>query len=216
MTPETAAQGAAAPAAAEVNEFESLLNKEFKARDTQKQTAVQTAIRTLAQQALASTQLISSDVTRSISAMIAEIDKKLSEQINLIMHHEDFKALEGTWRGLHHLVNNTETDEMLKIRVLNLSKTDLKKTLKKYEGTAWDQSPLFKKLYEEEFGTAGGAPYGCFIGDYSFDHTPPDVEMLAGMAQISAASHTPFLAAAAPTLMNMDSWQQLADPRDLT
>ena len=99
--------------------------------------------------------------------MIAEIDRKLSEQINLIMHHEDFKALEGTWRGLHHLVNNTETDEMLKIRVLNISKKDLKKTLKKFEGTAWDQSPIFKKLYEEEFGTPGGQPYGCLIGDYS-------------------------------------------------
>jgi type VI secretion system protein ImpC len=102
-------------------------------------------VRTLAQQALSSTQLISADVNKTISAMIAEIDKKLSEQINLIMHHEDFKALEGSWRGLHHLVNNTETDEMLKIRVLNISKTDVKKTLKKFEGTAWDQSPLFKK-----------------------------------------------------------------------
>src|SRR5579864_1387941 len=116
IPPEGEAQaGAPAPAAAEINEFESLLNKEFKAREPQKQTAVQTAVRTLAQQALASTALISPDVTKTISAMIAEIDKKLSEQINLIMHHEDFKTLEGTWRGLHHLVNNTETDEMLKI-----------------------------------------------------------------------------------------------------
>jgi len=115
---ETLAQGGAAAAPAEINEFDALLNKEFKARDVQKQTAVQTAVRTLAQQALASTQLISSDVTKTISAMVAEIDKKLSEQINLIIHHADFKTLEGSWRGLHHLVNNTETDEMLKIRVL--------------------------------------------------------------------------------------------------
>jgi type VI secretion system protein ImpC len=99
---------------------------------------------------------------------------------------------------------------------MNISKKDLGKTLKKFKGTAWDQSPLFKKIYEEEFGTPGGSPYGCLIGDYSFDHTPPDVEIMQGMMQISAASHTPFLAAAAPTLMNMDSWQQLADPRDLT
>ena len=147
MPPESAAQGAAA-APVEVSEFESLLNKEFKARDTQKQTAVQNAVRTLAQQALSSTQLISADVTKTISAMIAEIDKKLSEQINLIMHHDDFKALEGTWRGLHHLVNNTETDEMLKIRVLNISKNDLKKTLKKYEGVAIDHRHLVKKHYE--------------------------------------------------------------------
>jgi type VI secretion system protein ImpC len=218
IPPETAGQAAAAPApaAAEVSEFEALLNKEFKARDTQKQTAVQTAIRTLAQQALASTQLVSADAVRTISALIAEIDHKLSEQINLIMHHEEFKALEGTWRGLHHLVNNTETDEMLKIRVLNVSKLDLKKTLKKFEGTAWDQSPVFKKLYEEEFGSPGGQPYGCLLGDYFFDHSPEDVKMLSNMAQIASAAHAPFIAGAAPTVMNMDSWQELSNPRDLT
>jgi type VI secretion system protein ImpC len=219
MPPETAGQAAAAPAApaaAEVGEFEALLNKEFKARDTQKQNAVQTAIRTLAKQALASTQLVSADAIRTISALIAEIDRKLSEQINLIMHHEDFKALEGTWRGLHHLVNNTETDEMLKIRVLNVSKLDLKKTLKKFEGTAWDQSPIFKKLYEEEFGSPGGQPYGCLLGDYYFDHTPEDVKMLGSMAQIASAAHAPFIAGAAPTVVNMDSWQELSNPRDLT
>ncbi len=150
LPPETAAQPAGAPAAApEVNEFEALLNKSIGARTQEKQTAVQTAVRTLAQQALASTALVSPDVTKTISAIIAEIDRKLSEQINLIVHHEDFKALEGAWRGLHHLVNNTETDEMLKIRFLNISKNELKKTLKKFEGTAWDQSPIFKKLYEE-------------------------------------------------------------------
>jgi type VI secretion system protein ImpC len=217
LPPETAAQSAAAaPATAEVNEFEALLNKEFRARDTQKQTAVQAAIRTLAQQALASTQLVSADAIKTISAMIAEIDRKLSEQINLILHHEDFKALEGTWRGLHHLVNNTETDEMLKIRVLNISKLDLKKTLKKFEGTAWDQSPIHKKLYEEEFGSPGGQPYGCIVGDYFFDHSPEDVKMLGSMAQIAAAAHAPFIAGAGPSVFQMDSWQDLSKPRDLT
>jgi type VI secretion system protein ImpC len=217
VPPETAAQGAPAVAApAEVSEFESLLNKEFRARDVEKQTAVQGAVRTLAEMALRSTTLISADVTRTISAMIAEIDKKLSEQINLIMHHEDFKALEGSWRGLHHLVNNTETDEMLKIRVLNISKRDLNKTLKKFEGTAWDQSPLFRKLYEDEFGSPGGQPYGCLIGDYYFDHSAPDVKMLGNLSQIAAAMHAPFIAAAAPTVMAMDSWQELSNPRDLT
>jgi type VI secretion system protein ImpC len=216
LPPETVAQGGAAAAPAEINEFDALLNKEFKARDVQKQTAVQTAVRTLAQQALASTQLISADVTKTISAMVAEIDKKLSEQINLIIHHADFKSLEGSWRGLHHLVNNTETDEMLKIRVLNISKLDLKKTLKKFEGTAWDQSPIFKKLYEDEFGSPGGQPYGALIGDYYFDHSPEDVKMLGNIAQVSAAMHAPFIAAAAPTVLGMDSWQELSNPRDLT
>ena len=155
-------------------------------------------MRTLAEQALAGTALIADDAIKTIEAIIAEIDQKLTEQINLIMHHEDFKALEGTWRGLHHLVNNTETDETLKIRVMNISKKDVGKTLKKFKGTAWDQSPLFKKIYEEEYGTPGGEPYGCLVGDYHFDHSPPDVEILAGMAQIAAAAHAPFITAAAP------------------
>jgi type VI secretion system protein ImpC len=218
IPPENAAQGAGAPVAAtaELSEFDALLNKEFKARDPEKQSAVHAAVRTLAEQALSSTSLISSDATRTISSIIAEIDRKLSEQINLIMHHEDFKALEGAWRGLHFLVNNTETDETLKIRVLNVSKKDLNKTLKTFEGTAWDQSPIFKKLYEEEFGSPGGQPYGCLIGDYHFDHSPSDVKMLGNLAQIASAMHAPFLAGAAPSVMGMDSWQELGNPRDLT
>jgi type VI secretion system protein ImpC len=217
LPPENAAQAAGASAApAEMNEFDALLNKEFKARDPEKQSAVHAAVRTLAEQALSSSTLISSDATKTISAIIAEIDRKLSEQINQIMHHEDFKALEGAWRGLHYLVNNTETDETLKIRVLNISKKDLNKTLKNFEGTAWDQSPIFKKLYEEEFGSPGGQPYGCLLGDYHFDHSPSDVKMLGNLAQIASAMHAPFLAGAAPTVLGMDSWQELGNPRDLT
>jgi len=200
----------------EVNEFESLLKKEFKPKSDRAKEAITSAVQTLAEQALSETTLISDDAVRTTESIIAELDRKLSEQINLIMHHENFQKLEGTWRGLHHLVNNTETDETLKIRVLNLSKKDMAKTIKKYKGTAWDQSPLFKKLYEEEFGSPGGEPYGCLVGDYYFDHGPPDVEILNGIAQIAAAAHAPFISAAAPTLMNMDSWQELGDPRDLT
>ncbi|MFC1794842.1 type VI secretion system contractile sheath large subunit [Planctomycetota bacterium] len=207
---------AAEAVAIEPNEFESLLKKEFKPKSDHAKEAIDSAVRTLAEQALSETALISDDAVTTVEAIIAEIDRKLSEQINLIMHNEDFKALEGSWRGLHHLVNNTETDETLKIRVLNLPKKDLSKTLKKYKGTAWDQSPLFKKLYEEEYGSPGGEPYGCLVGDYNFDHSPPDVEILSGMAQIAAAAHAPFISAAAPTLMNMDSWQELSNPRDLT
>ena len=152
----------------------------------------------------------------TIESMIAELDKKLTDQVNLIMHTEEFTQLEGSWRGLHYLVNNSETDEMLKIRVMNMSKKDLGKTLKKYKGTAWDQSPLFKKLYEEEYGQLGGEPYGCLVGDFHFDNSPGDVDMLSGIAQIAAAAHAPFIAGAAPTVMQMDSWQELTNPRDLT
>src|SRR5690606_12033189 len=200
----------------EVSEFESLLKKEFKPKTDHAKTAIESAVHTLAQQALSETALISDDAVKTIEGIIAEIDRKLSEQINLIMHHADFQQLEGTWRGLHHLVNNTETDETLKIRVFNISKKDLAKTIKKFKGTSWDQSPLFKKLYEEEYGSPGGEPYGCLIGDYYFDHSPQDVETLAGMAQIAAAAHAPFIAASDPSLMNMESWQELSNPRDLT
>jgi type VI secretion system protein ImpC len=148
--------------------------------------------------------------------MIAAIDKKLTEQVNLILHHEDFQKLEGAWRGLHHLVSRTETDTMLKIRVFNVSKTDLAKELKKFEGTAWDQSPFFKKIYEEEYGQLGGEPFGCLVGDYHFDHTPPDVKMLGSLAQIAAAAHAPFIAGGSPTLMQMESWQELSNPVDLS
>ncbi len=214
MNPEAQAQGAAETI--EAGEFASLLQKNFKPKSDRQKEAIEEGVRTLAEQALSDTALVSDDAVKSIEAIIAELDRKLTEQVNQIIHHPDFQALEGTWRGLHHLVSNTETDETLKIRVLNISKKEVGKTIKKFKGAAWDQSPLFKKLYEEEYGTPGGEPYGCIIGDYHFDHSPPDVEILSGMAQIAAAAHAPFIAGADPGVMNMDSWQELANPRDLT
>ena len=200
----------------EGNELAGLLNKEFKPKSDEAKSAVEQAVQTLAQQALASTTLIGSDVIVSIESMIAELDRKLSEQVNTILHHADFQQLESAWRGLHYLVNNTETDEMLKIKVLNISKNDLGKTLKRYKGTAWDQSPIFRKVYTEEYDQFGGHPFGSLVGDYYFDHTPPDVELLGEMGKIAAAAHAPFISAAGPTLMQMSSWQELANPRDLT
>jgi type VI secretion system protein ImpC len=215
---ETQVQGGAAATetAFGSSEFASLLQKEFRPKSDQAKTAVEQAVKTLAEQALANTAMISNDALRTIEAIIAEIDKKLSDQINAILHHADFQKLESAWRGLHYLVSNTETDEMLKIRVMNISKADLAKQLKSYPGIAWDQSPLFKRIYEEEYGQLGGQPYGCLVGDYYFDQTPPDVQLLGSMAKIAAAAHAPFIAAASPTVMQMDSWQQLADPRDLS
>jgi type VI secretion system protein ImpC len=200
----------------EASEFESLLQKEFKPKSDRSKQAVETAIQTLAEQLLKDSAVVSDDVLGTIQALIAELDQKLTEQINAIMHHEDFQKLESAWRGLHYLVNNTESDEMLKIRVMNISKDELGKNLKKFRGTAWDQSPIFKKVYEEEYGLFGGEPYGCLVGDYYFDHSPPDVQLLGEIAQISAASHSPFIAAASPTTLQMDSWQELSNPRDLT
>jgi type VI secretion system protein ImpC len=212
--------GASAPAAGvetqERSEFANLLTREFKPKTDNARAAVEAAVQTLAQQALSNTQLISGDSLRSIEAIIAALDAKLTEQINVIMHTEDFQTLEAAWRGLHYMVNNTETDEQLKIRVLNISKKDVGRTLKKFRGTAWDQSPIFKKLYEEEYGQFGGAPYGLLLGDYYFDHSPQDVQWLADMAQVAAAAHAPFIASTSPGVLQMESWGELANPRDLT
>ena len=199
-----------------VDEFSDLLKKEFRPKSDRAREQVQVAVETLAQQVLSDQDLILDDAVNSINAIIAEIDLKMTEQVNLVLHHPDFQKLEGAWRGLHHLVSNTESDEMLKIRFMSISKKELGKTIKRFKGTAWDQSPLFKKVYEEEFGQLGGAPYGCLIGDYAFSHSAPDVEILQGMAQIAAAAHAPFIAGADPTVMQMDSWQELTNPRDLT
>ncbi|MBC2836434.1 type VI secretion system contractile sheath large subunit [Paragemmobacter straminiformis] len=198
------------------SEFAQLLQKEFRPKSDQARTAVEQAVKTLAEQALANTDLVNADALRTIEGIIAEIDKKLTEQINVILHHEDFQQLESAWRGLHFLVNNTETDETLKIRFMAISKKDLSKTLRKYKGTAWDQSPIFKRVYEEEFGQFGGEPYGSIVADYHFDHSPPDVELLGELAKIAAAAHAPMITGAKPSLFQMDDWSELANPRDLT
>jgi type VI secretion system protein ImpC len=209
-------EAAAESVVADGGEFAALLNKEFKPQTDRARTEVQSAVRTLAEQALSGVSLTSADAVTNIKAIIAELDHKLSDQVNEIIHQEEFQDLESAWRGLHHLVNNSETDQMLKIRVMNISKKELSKTLKRFKGTAWDQSPIFKKIYEQEFGQLGGEPFGCLVGDYYFDHSPPDVELLGEIAQISAAAHAPFISSTAPSLFQMESWQELSNPRDLT
>ena len=216
---ETKTEGQAGTQVAEQiapDEFQNLLTREFKPRSDQAREAVERAVQTLAAQALQGAALISEDITKTIEAFIGQIDAKLTEQMNVVLHHPEFQELESAWRGLHYLVNNTETDEMLKIRVFNISKKDLGRTLKKFRGTAWDQSPIFKKIYEEEYGQFGGEPYGALIGDYYFDHSPQDVQLLSDMGQTAATAHTPFITSAAPTVMGMDGWNELANPRDLT
>jgi type VI secretion system protein ImpC len=205
-----------AGAVEESDDFSSLLEKNFKPRSPEASSAVANAVSTLAQQALADTALISDDARTTIESIIAQIDQKLTEQINLIMHHEEFTKLEGAWRGLNHLVNNTETDDQLKIRVMNVEKKELGKTFKKFKGVSWDQSPLFKKIYGAEYDQLGGEPYGCLVGDYAFDHSAPDIEILNGMKQVAAAAHAPFITGTDPNILQMESWDELSNPRDLT
>ncbi|MGN7973785.1 type VI secretion system contractile sheath large subunit [Serratia sp. 22264] len=198
------------------NDFNALLTREFKPKSDQAKTAVEIAVKTLAEQALTTSITIADDAYKNIAAIIAEIDLKLSEQINLILHHEEFQRLESAWRGLHYLVYNTETDEKLKLRFMDISKEDLRRNMKRYKGIAWDQSPIFKQIYEEEYGQLGGEPYGCLVADYHFDHSTPDVDLLSSMGKVAASAHMPFITGASPSVMQMDSWQELANPRDLT
>jgi type VI secretion system protein ImpC len=200
----------------ENDDFAALIQREFKPNSGDARSAVDDAVLELAKQALQHQTLVTEESLATIEAVIAELDRKLGEHVNRILHAPEYQQLESAWRGLHHLVNNTETDEMLKIKVFNITKKELGKTLGKFAGTAWDQSPLFKMIYETGYGTLGGEPFGCLVGDYSFDHTPPDVALLGEMAKISASCHCPFIASASPQVMRMESWQQLADPRDLT
>ncbi len=157
--------------------------------------------------------LVSKDTEAMINARIAQIDKLISTQLNEVMHHPEFQKLEGSWRGLHYLVYQTETGEQLKIRVMNVSKKDLLKDMEK--ASEFDQSALFKKIYEEEFGMFGGASYGALIGDYEFGNHPQDLALLEKISQVAAAAHAPFISAASPQLFNLESFTELGGPRDL-
>ncbi|MGA2952377.1 MAG: type VI secretion system contractile sheath large subunit [Caulobacteraceae bacterium] len=206
--------GGAAEAVA-LDDFSALLKKEFKPTNDARKSRIEQAVQTLAQQALADSKVIGDDVFTTVDAMRAAIDRTLTEQVNAILHHPDFQQLESAWRGLWYLVGNTATGKDLKIRVLNISKDETRKMLRQFRDSAWDQSPLFKKIYESEFGQLGGQPYGAFVCDYNFDHSGPDIEVMRGLSKIGAAAHAPFVAAAGSSLLGMDSWQELANPRDL-
>src|SRR6185503_1029500 len=153
------------------------------------------------------------DMEASILGRISEIDRLLTAQLNAIMHLEEYQKLEGSWRGLHHLVSESETGTMLKIKVMNVGKKELGKDLEK--AIEFDQSALFKKIYEEEFGTFGGAPFGALIGDYEFSNHPQDMALLEKVSNVAAAAHAPFISAASPQLFGWDTFSDLVEVRDL-
>ena len=174
------------------------------------------ALQVLAEYVLGHPATAPREPRRLIEMMNALIDTALGEQLNHVLHHPEFQALESSWRGVHFLVRNVATDPLLKIRLFDISQRELLRTLRKFRGTAWDNSPIFKKIYEEEYGQFGGEPFGVLVGDYYFDHQPQSVQLLTDIAAVSAAAHVPFIAGAAPSLMQFDSWAELANPRDLT
>src|SRR5580698_2398409 len=170
-------------------------------------------LRTLTEQALEGTVSYSKNLNLSISEAIKQIDAKISKQLAAVMHHPKFKQLEGSWRGLHYLVMNTETSAGLKLRVINWSKRELFRDMSR--ATEFDQSQLFKKIYESEFGTPGGQPYGALIGDYEFTNHPEDIDTLRLVSNVAAAAFAPFIAAASPRLLGLDSYRELSAPRDM-
>ena len=165
-------------------------------------------------QVLDGSMTVSRDVESMINARIAQIDHLLSIQLNEILHHPQFQKLEGTWRGVKYLLSQSETSDKLKIKLFNANKKELLRDLQR--APEFDQSALFKKVYEEEYGMFGGAPFAALIGDYEFGRGPEDIELLERVSQVAAAAHAPFLSAATPDLFNLDSFTQLDAPRDLS
>src|SRR5580698_4892687 len=207
------AQTEAKPAAAETTESASFLDQVVAATKQTTPDQTQDLVKNLVEQALAGTVTFDKNLTRTIDSAIAAIDRKLSDQLNAIMHHPKFSALEGTWRGLHYRVMNSETSTSLKLRVLNLPKRELSRDLQR--AVEFDQSQLFKKIYENEFGTPGGEPYGALIGDYEWTQHPDDIESLRLVSNVAAAAFAPFISAAGAGMFGFDNWPELAKPRDL-
>jgi type VI secretion system protein ImpC len=206
-------QGAAA---AEVTTTEGglgLLDQVIGATKQTERDRAEELIRALTEEALKGTVTFDRNLVVTFDRAIAEIDRKVTEQLNKIMHHERFLKLEGSWRGLNYLVMNSETGTSLKIRMMQLSKKEMGKDLQK--AVEFDQSNLFKKIYENEFGTPGGEPYGALIGDYEWTAHPEDVETLRLVSNVAAGAFAPFISGVGAGMFGFDNWSELSKPRDL-
>ncbi|NOZ70011.1 MAG: type VI secretion system contractile sheath large subunit [Deferribacteres bacterium] len=203
--------------AEEVKEEKSLLDRIIEdgrmAREESQREWAKDVIGEFVSQVMEGVITVSKDTEAMINARISQIDQLISRQLNEVLHHPDFQRLEASWRGLHYLVQQSETGETLKLRVMNVSKKDLLKDMEK--ASEFDQSTLFKKIYEEEFGMFGGSAYGALIGDYEFSNHPQDLSLLEKISQVAAAAHAPFISAASPKLFNLDSFTELGTPRDM-
>lgn len=191
----------------------SLLDQAVAATKQTNPDRTEQLLQTLTRQAMEGTVTYDRNLQVTINRAITKIDEVMSRQLAAVMHHEKFRKLEGSWRGLHYLVQNTETSTNLKIRVLQASKRDVARDLEK--AVEFDQSKLFKTIYESEFGTPGGEPYGALIGDYEFTNEFEDVELLQNMASVAAASFAPFVAGAGAGLFGFEDYRELSRPRDL-
>lgn len=209
----SAGESQKAGAKTETTESLSLLDQAVSATKQTERSRAEELLKTLSEEALKGTVSWNKNVSKTINDGIAAIDAVISKQLNAVMHHESFQKLEGTWRGLNYLVMNTETSVQLKLKVLNVSKRELFKDLDK--AVEFDQSQMFKKMYENEFGTPGGEPYGALIGDYEFTNHPEDMSLLSKMSNVAAAAFCPFISAGSPSLFGFEEWTELSKPRDL-
>jgi type VI secretion system protein ImpC len=214
----SAEQKSEAAAAAETTQAEgglldTIIDKGLRARDEDARQWGRDLIKEFVAQLLDPSLVVAKDTERTIKQRIGQIDALLSAQLNEIMHHPDFQRLEGSWRGLHYLVHQSETGTTLRIRVLNATKKDLLSDLER--AAEFDQSALFKKVYEDEYGMFGGEPFGALVGDYEFTNHPQDMALLERVSNVAAAAHAPFISAAAPALFGLESFTDLGKPRDL-
>ncbi len=211
------AKQSSSPAAAEKVVERSLLDQIVEegrlAKEPASRERGKNLVKEFVAQVLEGSMTVTRDAETMINARIAQIDHLLSIQLNEILHHPTFQKLEGSWRGLKYLMDQSETSDHLKIKVLNVSKRELLRDLQR--APEFDQSALFKKVYEEEFGIFGGAPFASMIGDYEFGKGPEDIELLERISQTAASAHAPFLTAASPDFFNLESFAQLDAPRDL-
>ncbi|AQS83489.1 MAG: type VI secretion system contractile sheath large subunit [Acetobacter aceti] len=191
----------------------SVLNQVISATRQTEPDRAEDLVRALVEQASAGVVKFDRNLNQTIERAITQIDQKLSEQLNAIIHHERFLKLEGSWRGLQYLVSNTETSANLKLRMLNVSKRELNRDLTR--ATEFDQSVLFRKIYESEFGTPGGEPYGALVGDYEWSNHPDDIETLRQISSVGAAAFAPFVSGVSPDMFGFDDWSELSKPRDL-
>ena len=210
----TAERPTAAPATVtEVGLLDQIVEQGRFGKETQAQERGKDMIKRFVSEVLEGSITMARDTEAALNARIAQLDHLISLQLNEIMHAPELQKLEATWRGLKYLLSQSETSTMLKIKILNVSKKDLLRDLQR--APEFDQSALFKKVYEEEYGVFGGAPFGALLGDYEFGRSGQDIELLEKVSQVAAAAHAPFLTASSAEMLNLESFSSLDQPRDL-
>jgi type VI secretion system protein ImpC len=203
----------ASAAVSTVSLLDEIVEKSKVAKSSTEHERAKDIISELVTQVMDGTVVVSANLSATLDARVAELDQLISEQLSVVMHAPEFQKMESSWTGLHHMVFNTSTSNTLKIKFLNATKKELVKDFQ--AAIDFDQSTMFKKVYEEEFGTFGGAPFGTLIGDFETSRQPEDMYFIEQMSHVAAAAHAPFISAASPQLFGLESYSEMSKPRDL-